>query len=145
MWSQLHFTGLSLLVGTVVILDLRLIGVVSSISYQGLQKLTPLGIAGFGLNVLTGTMFLVTAPDQYLYNPAFISKMLIIALAGLNVGIFYGFCYPRQPAPDAETKFAPQSTMAGRFFANCMGRRNSRRALDYLVSSSLPLVSVMLA
>jgi hypothetical protein len=34
-------------------------------------------------------MFLVTAPDQYLYNSAFHLKMLFMAVAGLNVLTFY--------------------------------------------------------
>jgi len=34
-------------------------------------------------------MFLMTEPDQYLYNRAFHFKLLFIALAGLNVAVFY--------------------------------------------------------
>ena len=98
--ESLHFSGLSLLAGTIALFDLRLLGAFKSVSHRGMQQLIPLGVAGFALNVLTGTMFLVTAPDQYLYNPAFLSKIVLIFLAGLNVTAFYRFCYPGQENPD---------------------------------------------
>jgi hypothetical protein len=34
-------------------------------------------------------MFLMTEPDQYIYNRAFHFKLLFLALAGLNVLVFY--------------------------------------------------------
>lgn len=54
-----------------------------------LHKLVPFGIAGFLLNVLTGIMFVTCVPDQYLYNPAFQTKMGLILLAGINMLLFY--------------------------------------------------------
>ncbi|GIS51034.1 MAG: hypothetical protein Ct9H90mP25_4680 [Gammaproteobacteria bacterium] len=36
------------------------------------------GVFGYILNVTTGIMFLTTAPDQYLFNPAFQSKLLFM-------------------------------------------------------------------
>ena len=35
-------------------------------------------------------MFFVSAPDQYAFNPAFRLKLLCMAVAGLNVIVFYG-------------------------------------------------------
>jgi hypothetical protein len=34
-------------------------------------------------------MFVVTSPDQYLYNPAFQIKMVLLAIAGANMALFY--------------------------------------------------------
>ena len=34
-------------------------------------------------------MFLTTAPDQYIYNPAFQTKMLFMLIAGINMLWFY--------------------------------------------------------
>ena len=34
-------------------------------------------------------MFLMTEPNQYIYNPAFQFKLLLLAIAGLNVLVFY--------------------------------------------------------
>jgi hypothetical protein len=84
-----HFTGLCLLVGTVGAFDLRMLGVVKGISLPGLHRLVPFGVVGFALSVTSGLMFVTSAPDQYLYNPAFQIKMLLLAIAGANMALFY--------------------------------------------------------
>ncbi|MXO58500.1 hypothetical protein GRI89_02950 [Altererythrobacter salegens] len=84
-----HFTGLCLLVGTVGAFDLRMIGAVKGISLPGLHRLVPFGVVGFCLSVTSGLMFVTSAPDQYLYNPAFQIKMLLLAIAGANMALFY--------------------------------------------------------
>ena len=48
-----------------------------------------IGVAAFAVNVLTGSMFFVSAPDQYMFNPAFRLKAACLAIAGLNVAVFY--------------------------------------------------------
>jgi len=53
------------------------------------HRLVPLAILGFGINVASGLMFLMTFPDQYVYNSAFHFKVLCLRLAGLNVIVFY--------------------------------------------------------
>ncbi len=88
--ESLHFIGLSLLVGCVGLFDLRLLGVAPAIPLPALHRLIPFGVLGFGLNVVTGLMFVSTMPDQYLYNPSFQSKLLCMLLAGLNMALFYG-------------------------------------------------------
>jgi hypothetical protein len=87
--ESLHFTGMCLLIGSVGVFDLRLMGVARRVPMAALHQLIPFGIAGFVLNVFSGTMFLVSAPDQYLFNPAFQTKMLTIILAGINMRLFY--------------------------------------------------------
>lgn len=87
--ESLHFTGLCLLIGTVGVFDLRVLGMASGVSYRDLHSLVPIGVFGYLLNVITGTMFIVSAPDQYLFNPAFLSKVGFMAIAGLNMLAFY--------------------------------------------------------
>ena len=91
-WSvceTIHFIGLTLLLGVVLLIDLRMLGMGKHIPFAGLHQLLPWAIFGFGLNTVTGIMFLTAAPDQYLSNPAFYFKMLFILLAGVNVLVFY--------------------------------------------------------
>ena len=84
-----HFTGLCLLIGAVGAFDLRMIGWVKGLSLGALHKLVPFGVAGFALSASSGLMFVVTSPDQYLYNPAWQVKMALLAIAGLNMTLFY--------------------------------------------------------
>ncbi|MBL4582308.1 MAG: hypothetical protein JKY29_10855, partial [Gammaproteobacteria bacterium] len=87
--ESLHFFGLCLLIGTVGLFDLRMLGFASEISLTELHRLVPIGVGGYLLNVVTGTMFLSTAPDQYLYNPAVQSKLFFMLIAGINMLLFY--------------------------------------------------------
>ncbi|MEX0619405.1 MAG: DUF6644 family protein [Pseudohongiellaceae bacterium] len=87
--ESIHFIGLCLLVGTVGVFDLRMLGVGRGIPMAALHSLVPVGVAGYLLNVITGLMFFTSAPDQYLYNPAFQLKMLFMLVAGLNMLFFY--------------------------------------------------------
>jgi len=93
--ESLHFIGLALLLGTIGMVDLRLLGFARAVPLHALQPLTRWGVAGFAMNVLTGIAFFVSAPDQYLYNPAFQLKVGCMLLAALNVIAFYVVAWPR--------------------------------------------------
>ena len=88
--ESLHYLGLCLLLGTVGVFDLRMLGIGRGLAYAHLHRLVPIGVAGYFLNVLTGTLFVVSAPDQYLYNPAWQSKIVLMLIAGCNLLVFYG-------------------------------------------------------
>jgi hypothetical protein len=91
--ESLHFIGLTLLIGTVGLFDLRLLGVAKNIPAAALHRIAPYGIAGFVLCLLTGALFLMTEPDQYIYNPSFHWKMLFMLAAGVNASVFYTTSY----------------------------------------------------
>lgn len=84
-----HFFGLCLLIATVGMFDLRMMGVARGVSMKALHKLVPFGIAGYAMCAITGFMFVVSAPSQYLYNPAIQTKLGLMAIAGVNVVVFY--------------------------------------------------------
>jgi hypothetical protein len=84
-----HFIGLTLLFGAIAAWDLRLVGLLKEVPLSAFHKLVPFAVLGFVGNVVTGAMFLVTFPEQYVYNPAFQLKVLCLLLAGLNVVSFY--------------------------------------------------------
>lgn len=84
-----HFIGLCLLFGTVAMFDLRMLGVARGVPLRSLHRLIRFGIGGFLLSVLSGLCFFLAFPDQYLYNPAMQVKLALIALAGINMVLFY--------------------------------------------------------
>ncbi len=100
--ESLHFVGLSLLIGTVGVFDLRMIGLARGIPMSALHRLVPWGVAGYGLNVLTGFMFVSSVPDQYLFNPAFQTKLALMGIAGINVLLFYRFAFRPVKAAGAD-------------------------------------------
>ena len=86
---DLHFVGLVLLIGTVGILDLRMLGFAKQIPIGALHRLIPWSMAGFGINLVTGVLAFTGMDQYYTYNWAFWIKMLAIMLLGLNVAAFY--------------------------------------------------------
>jgi uncharacterized membrane protein len=87
--ESLHFLGLCLVVGAIGTFDLRLLGFGRRVPIAAVHQLIPWGLLGFAINISTGVLFVMTEPDQYIYNPSFHLKLLFIAIAGLNAGTFY--------------------------------------------------------
>src|SRR5262249_57361198 len=71
----------------------------------------PWGLAGFGINVVSGIAFLLAEPDQYVYNPSFHAKVLFIAAAGVNALTFYLTTY-RKVALNGAPIAAPPAAKA---------------------------------
>jgi hypothetical protein len=84
-----HFVGMAMLVGFALTLDLRMIGVARTMALLPLHRMLAFGLTGFAITAVTGVGFVIAAPSQYLPNAVFWFKMLFLALAGLNIGVFY--------------------------------------------------------
>ena len=90
-----HFLGLSLLVGGILIVDLRLLGFLRHISMRSALSFLPFAIIGFVINLLTGILFFTADPMMYWPNPAFRLKM-------------FSFCWP------ASTRSSSHCSSTGR-------------------------------
>jgi uncharacterized membrane protein len=86
---DLHFIGLALLIGTVGILNLRILGFAKQLPVAPLHRLTPWAMAAFGINALTGILAFIGMPNYYTFDVAFWLKMLALLILGLNVAAFY--------------------------------------------------------
>ncbi|MFL2546822.1 MAG: DUF6644 family protein [Candidatus Rariloculaceae bacterium] len=82
--ETIHFFGLCLLIGSLIVIDLRLLGINRLLPAVSVDDLLPIAYVGFGLNLATGILFYVGDPHRYTPNIAFQLKMLLIFLAGLN-------------------------------------------------------------
>lgn len=87
--ESVHFLALAVLLGTVGLFDLRVLGVAKAIPMPALHRLVPLGVGAYLVNVVTGSLFLVSKPYLYVFNPSFQLKMVCMIVAGLNVMVFY--------------------------------------------------------
>ena len=85
----LHFIGLSLLLGTLLVIDLRMAGFFRRINITETHKMLPLVFVGFGINLVTGFLFLMGDPARYTANIGFWWKMFLIGLAGVNAIWFW--------------------------------------------------------
>jgi hypothetical protein len=81
--ESIHICGFSLLVGTVTILDLRLLGLClrRQTVAQLARQLSPWILTGILIQVITGPYLLSSDRPEYWQVPAFRNKMLFLALA----------------------------------------------------------------
>jgi hypothetical protein len=91
--ETLHFVGMCVLLGTVGVVDLRILGIAKGIPIQLLEKFIPLGVIAFIINLSTGFIFIagnpVGGPMEYLTNLSLQLKMLVVLIAGINLLFFY--------------------------------------------------------
>jgi hypothetical protein len=91
-WASMmvmHFVGLSLIVGVVGVIDLRIMGFAKELPFAPLHRLLPLAMAGLGINVVTGMLAFIGMPAYYAADIAFWFKLGALMLLGLNVAVFY--------------------------------------------------------
>jgi uncharacterized membrane protein len=82
--ETLHFIGMSLMFGVLMIVNLRLVGWLRGMSFASVHRLLPFGLMGFGINFITGMFFFIAASEQYTQNVAFHYKVILLILAGVN-------------------------------------------------------------
>ena len=84
----IHFMGLSLLLGSMLIVDLRLAGYLRQIDIMSTHRLLPWAAIGFVMNLVSGFLFFFGDPGRYSINIGFQIKMVLVLIAGLNVLVF---------------------------------------------------------
>ncbi|SEO49553.1 DUF6644 family protein [Pseudomonas sp. NFACC39-1] len=85
-----HIIGFSLLVGAVVMFDLRVLGVSKDIAVTALARhLLPWALAALLLIVPAGLLMFSAHPHDFAGNGVFILKLSLIAAAGLNALVFH--------------------------------------------------------
>jgi len=83
-----------MLVGAAAMFDLRLLGVSRALPVNQLARhLLPWSAAGLGLVVITGLTMFSAHATEFWTNPAFLVKMTLIVLAGLNALAFHAGVY----------------------------------------------------
>jgi hypothetical protein len=88
MFETGHYIGLSLLVGGIMLIDLRVLGMARGLPLRGMIGLLPFVWAGFIINLLTGSMLFIYGATNFGVNRAFQLKMAFMIVAGLNALAF---------------------------------------------------------
>ena len=126
--ETLHFIGLALLIGAAALIDLRLMGLMRSVPVHAVMQMRKWAVLGIVINVVTGVLFFIGAPDQYINNPAWKAKLLFLAVAMVNIAVFETTQGKRMLAlsADADTprsfKLAGAVSMASWFLVLYFGR-----------------------
>ncbi len=113
-FETLHVFGLVAVLGTIAIVDWRLMGLADrdgstvALSRQAL----PWTWVGFALAVVSGGLMFAGQADQYVTNPAFRVKMLLLLLAGVNMLSFHLIAWKTVRAWDRQSP-PPAARLAG--------------------------------
>lgn len=83
-----HILSLALLVGSAVVLDLRLLGAFGRVPLAAVGPLlSGVAAAGLAATILTGLCLFSVRPEAYAANPAFQTKLALLALATANAAV----------------------------------------------------------
>jgi len=89
--EMVHISGIALLLGNLVLLELRVFGWGAALPVKELARLS-LGIAltGFTIAAASGLLMFASQPAELLANRAFTLKMLLLLAAACNAAWFHG-------------------------------------------------------
>ena len=88
--ETVHIVGFAILVGAIIAFDLRILGVSKRISVRLLARhLLPWSLAALLLIIPTGVMMFASEASDLVGNRAFVTKMLLLMLAGANAAAFH--------------------------------------------------------
>jgi hypothetical protein len=79
----LHAFGTAMVVGLVLIVGLRVFGLFEGLPYGALSRLFPVIWIGFVLQLLSGFALWATKPTQYVFDLAFVLKILFVVVGAV--------------------------------------------------------------
>ncbi|MBX3563550.1 MAG: hypothetical protein KF730_03130 [Sphingomonas sp.] len=95
-WVEtLHVIAITTVLGTIAIVDLRLLGVRAHRrgALQLIKDMLPFTWAAFALAVVTGLLLFASDATGYVEKGPFRGKMLFIVAAGINMAVFHLTAY----------------------------------------------------
>ena len=113
--ESVHVVSICLVVGSILVVDLRLLGLASldrSVS-RVTRGVLPLTWFAFAVAVASGSLMFISNATKYLENGYFIAKLLLIGAAGLNMVIFHAISARNQPQWDNQARLPLQARLAG--------------------------------
>jgi uncharacterized protein YacL len=113
--ESIHVWTMAVFFGSVVMFDLRLLGVAlrKVPASEVVDRLLPLTIAAFVIMVISGLLLFYAIPLRSYQSIFFRFKMLLMLLAGLNVWLFHSRVYPKVATWDVEGVPPRRARVAG--------------------------------
>ena len=83
----LHTFGMMVLVGSALMIDLRLLGFGRGIPLSSLERMFRVMWGAFWLNLATGTMLFIASADTRGPDPVFWTKLVFVAIGLITAGM----------------------------------------------------------
>src|SRR5260221_2496609 len=108
-----HIAGVTLLFGSIALLDLRLLGLFRGVSATRFaRRAVPLAAVGFLLIVPAGLGMFAAEASKLIANPVFALKLGLILLAGVNAAIFHAGAFRGVAGWDRDAPSPPAARAA---------------------------------
>jgi hypothetical protein len=93
--ESIHVLAIALVLGTIAIVDLRLLGLASVHRPVTVlvKQVLPITWVAFAVAVITGAAMFLSNALEYSRNTAFLVKMVLLLLAGVNMLVFHLVTY----------------------------------------------------
>ena len=119
--ESVHVLAIVIVVGTVIVMDLALLGVAShSPSLRRLiRDANPITWMAFGVAAITGSLLFASSATGYVKNPAFLIKFVAMGLAGLNMVLFHAASVRSMDGWDAQARPPARARIAGLISISC--------------------------
>lgn len=82
-----HSVGLAMLVGSMMVVDLRLLGRLQGIELKALERLSKIAWYGFVINALSGVGVFFSEANKMFFNPTFRWKILLVFIGVIALAI----------------------------------------------------------
>jgi hypothetical protein len=115
--ESVHVLAICLVVGSILAVDLRLLGLASvkrPVS-RVMKGILPLTWCAFVIAVISGGLLFISNATEYLGNGFFLTKLCLICLAGLNMITFHAISAKDLPAWDNECLLPLPARLAAGF------------------------------
>ena len=113
--ESVHVLSICLVVGSILVVDLRLLGLASI--QRSLSRVTggilPLTWSAFAVAATSGLLLFISNAAKYLENGYFVAKIFLICVAGLNMAIFHAVSARDLPRWEHDTALPFPARLAG--------------------------------
>lgn len=132
LFETLHTLGMALLVGSLALIDLRILGYKPELPIAGTLDLLPLAWIGFSVNLLSGLALFISDAVYFWSSVTFKVKLALILLAGINAFILSQSVFREARAGQAVTVGPVIRLVAGASLVFWVGAIIAGRLIAYL-------------
>jgi hypothetical protein len=131
LFETMHTVGMALLIGSLGLINLRVLGYKVELPILGTRDLLPLAWLGFTINAISGVALFVSDAVYFFSSYTFRIKMLLIILGGINAALLSGRIFREGRVGEAVVPTAGSKAIAASSLVFWLGAVIAGRLIAY--------------